>query len=83
LDDEVFKAYSDALERAQVDAGAKSKEQSKKDRAIARSPRADSKNMPAAKGNLRDAAQEPKPKPAQTKPAPRPQAPAPAQTQPF
>jgi hypothetical protein len=81
LDDEVFKAYSDALERAQVDAGAKAKDQSKKDRAIARSPKADPKSMPAAKVHIRDTA--PKPEPAQTKPATRPQPPAPARTQPF
>jgi hypothetical protein len=78
LDDDAFKAYADALERAQADADAKAKVQSTKAGAIARSQKADSKSTPTIKSKLPNANAAPAATPA---PARRPAAPAP--TQPF
>jgi len=79
LDDEIFKAYSDALERAQSDAGAKTKGQSKKEGTVARTQKAAPKSSSPAKSKLGD--NTPQAEPAQPKKAPRPQPPAP--NQPF
>jgi hypothetical protein len=79
LDDEIFKSYADASERAQTDAGAKSKTKSKTDVVTARIPKAVPKASSPAKPKVED--KRPAAAPAQPKTPPRPQ-PSPP-TQPF
>ncbi|MFI5458756.1 MAG: hypothetical protein ACHRXM_25290 [Isosphaerales bacterium] len=73
LDDETFKAYSDAMERFKTDAGATTKGQAKKAGAAPTVPKGVRKSVPPAKADLPKNAPPAAPKrPQNTRPEPKP-----------